>query len=726
MEKKIFLPALIAACAIGQGYAQGKLDAHTQAFLLNRETCRTAEVATPRSVFPAIIDEGGREMARVIVTLEEGCPVPDDLAMSGAEIEARIGDMLIIKAPVDSLERLTEVEGVRKVSIERPIRLKNSNTRSETRQSEVNEATDNDGNYLTGKGVVVGMVDTGIDYNHLNFMDSDGNSRVKYAINGTTEYTDSASIAALTTDNTSYYHGSHTTGTVAGGYTGNGLQGMAPEADLALCGMNDTFTDATVLLACKGIIDFADSVGEPAVINMSIGSSDGPHDGSDALCAGLDALCKEGVVMVVAAGNEGDMQIYVGKEFTDTDTCMSTIVYDIDYKGNYYYNNVQVFSFDNTLPKAQFFVVSAKTNEILFSTDTIALTESESSWALSSQSDYSLFKTYYITYSGYAPDITVTADFSDDKSYLDIIVVGRTSSSSSYYVGLTLIGESGRTIHMWGADAYTEFISNGNDSFTDGDSSKSFSSMACGDYPISVGSYNAVNKYTAINGNTYSYSAYPTGYVSSFSSYGVDMRGIARPDVCAPGIAVLSSYNSYGSSTTSSLVSQVDYNDRTYSWGTCAGTSMATAVVSGIVATWLQYRPTLTGPDVREVLQNTSVVDSYVEEGDSVQWGSGKVDAYAGLEYLMTSGVNDVEVSQDNVLIYPNPCDGSFKVYTQGAYDGARLDVYSLSGMLVHSSRVQASEAAVDVDLSGTLAKGIYLVRITSDKISHCSRLIVK
>ena len=730
MKNLILTLYIIVAAALGVT-AQSKLDAYTRLYLLNSDVEAKAAADEPalRPVFPTAGEVGGQAAVRVIVKLEEGCADDPDLSGCGATVEARIGDMLIVTVPVGDIERLCSVEAVKSVSVERPIRLKNSNTRTETRQSSVNETVDLDGNYLTGQGVIVGMIDTGIDYNHLNFLDADGNSRVGYAIKGTTEYTDSALIAVLTTDNTAYDHGTHTTGTVAGSYTDNGLQGMAPDASLALCGMNDTFTDATILLACKGIIDYADSVGKPVVINMSIGTNDGPHDGSDALCTGMDALCKEGVVMVVAAGNEGDMQIYIGKEFTEADTCLSTIIYDIDYRGNYYYNIVQAFSFNNRLPRARFFVISKSTNEILFTTDTITTSADSATWTLSGESNYSDFKEYYTTYSGYAPDITVTASYADDKSYLDILVLGRALTQNSYYVGMELIGgQPGDTIHIWGADAYTELISNGCEGFTDGDASKSINSMACGDNMISAGSYNAVNRYTSINGYTYSYSTYPVGYVSSFSSYGVDMRGISRPDVCAPGIAVLSSFNSYYSTgnATSSIVDQVTYGGRTYTWGTSAGTSMSTAVVSGIIATWLQYKPTLTGSEVREVIQNSSVVDSYVEAGDAVQWGSGKIDAYAGLEYLMSAGVNDVEVAQDNVLIYPNPSDGRFKVYAQGETGTVRLNVYSVAGALVHASTFDASAGSADVDIAGSLAPGVYVVQVSGEKVNYSTRMIIR
>lgn len=735
MIKKIVC-AVAVTCACATSVAQSGLDARSLQFLNHHRAMETEDAVEEqidsvekRAIFPrTIIREDGEETVRAIVTLTDDS-FRSDLSEFGGQIDGEIGDRLIVTIPVDSLQSLSQAEGVRTVRVERRAKLRNSTTRSETRIDEVNECVDIDGNYLTGQGVVVGMIDTGIDYNHVNFIDGDGNSRVKYAICGSTEYTTTSGIANLTTDTKSYDHGTHTTGTAAGSYSDNDYQGMAPDAELALCGMSDDFSDAQILLACNGIINYAKEAGKPVVINMSIGLNDGPHDGSDDLCKAMDELCSDGVIMVVAAGNEGDMQIYLGKEFTEGDTTVSTLINDIDYSGDYYYNEIQAFTYGiGRLPRIQMFVANKSTNEKLMVTDTISLTADNQEWLLSEQDCYSNFKTYYGSYDTESPEISITSYYGDDNCSLDIVLIGQTKRSNRYYIGFTLIGQAGDAVHVWGADSYVEFISNGSSEFTAGDASKSINSMACGDNVISAGCYTASNSYKTISGQTYSYSGYKVGYITDFSSYGIDMRGISRPDVCAPGVSVNSSYNSYSSanSKSSDVVAKTTYGGRTYYWGNLAGTSMSTPAVSGIIATWLQYNPTLSAAEIREVMKATSVVDSYVEAGDPVQWGAGKIDAYAGLQYLMSVGVNDIELSQNNVLIYPNPNQGSFRVYTQGETDGAILRVYSTTGQLVYSSKISADVEAVDVDIAGQLTDGMYILQVLGKGVSHTSRLIIK
>ena len=68
-----------------------------------------------------------------------------------------------------------------------------------------------------GSGVVLGIIDTGIDFQHIAFKDKDGNYRMKraYVYNGTSakEYT---SFSGLTTDDKSGDHGTHTSSTAGG------------------------------------------------------------------------------------------------------------------------------------------------------------------------------------------------------------------------------------------------------------------------------------------------------------------------------------------------------------------------------------------------------------------------------------------------------------------------------------------------------------------------------
>src|SRR5690606_26676530 len=102
-------------------------------------------------------------------------------------------------------------------------------------------------------------------------------------------------------------HGS----TVAGAAAGNGRSvgynhGVAPEADIIMIKTNFNLPNWTLTVAdaCEYVFKVADSLGKKAVINLSVGSYLGSHDGKDAAGIRMDQLLDEkpGRIIVGAAG----------------------------------------------------------------------------------------------------------------------------------------------------------------------------------------------------------------------------------------------------------------------------------------------------------------------------------------------------------------------------------------------------------------------------------------
>lgn len=196
---------------------------------------------------------------------------------------------------------------------------------------------------LTGKGVVVGIVDTGFDPKHPDLRDASGKSRVAWALdlsreplgrhpgleldygcngpgNACAVFSGADLDQLIASDSVqlprdTLGHGTH----VASLALGNGLSqsppkyvGMAPEA--TMIGVRVTRTadgailDPDVLLATRFVFERAEALGMPAVVNLSLGSDFGGHDGLTALERGLAALVgpeHPGRAIVVAAGNSG-------------------------------------------------------------------------------------------------------------------------------------------------------------------------------------------------------------------------------------------------------------------------------------------------------------------------------------------------------------------------------------------------------------------------------------
>lgn len=194
---------------------------------------------------------------------------------------------------------------------------------------------------LSGRGVIVGIVDTGFDPAHPDLRDEQGRTRVAWALdlsrpsNGkheaiSAQYGCLGSVAPcavyagvdidemLATGSSLlprdvYGHGTH----VASLAAGNGLStepakyaGIAPEATFVIARVtrNDggSIYDPDVVLATRFIFDRASELGMPAVVNLSLGSDFGGHDGSSPLERALAELVpsgESGRAIVVAAGN---------------------------------------------------------------------------------------------------------------------------------------------------------------------------------------------------------------------------------------------------------------------------------------------------------------------------------------------------------------------------------------------------------------------------------------
>ncbi len=148
---------------------------------------------------------------------------------------------------------------------------------------------------VTGKGVKVGIVDTGIDANHPDLA-----GRVA----GSADFTGEGPRDA-------HGHGTHVAGIVAGGGAASGgrYRGVAPGAALyaaKVLGADGGGMTSTVIAGLEWAVEQ-----QVQVINLSLGAA-GSSDGSDALSVACDNIMAKGTVVCVAAGNEGPGDYTIG------------------------------------------------------------------------------------------------------------------------------------------------------------------------------------------------------------------------------------------------------------------------------------------------------------------------------------------------------------------------------------------------------------------------------
>ena len=210
---------------------------------------------------------------------------------------------------VDNLLNYTQIEYV-----EKPFILETQDTQSlsSTGITEFKERTK-----LTGKGTLLGLIDSGIDYNIPIFKDKDGNSKILYywdqSIDGNppngfkegTLYTNEDINKAINGEiqipiSSTSTHGTHTAGIACS---------VANEADMIVVRVGrrqtDTFSKSTEFMrAIKFILDRALELQRPIAINISYGSNEGSHRGESLFEQYIDQMCsfwKNNIV--VAAGN---------------------------------------------------------------------------------------------------------------------------------------------------------------------------------------------------------------------------------------------------------------------------------------------------------------------------------------------------------------------------------------------------------------------------------------
>ncbi len=690
----------------------------------------------------------------------------------------------IISMPRSMAAKVAEHPSVKSFSLARPTAMKMDRARLVSGIDKIHTGEGLPARF-TGRGVVAGVVDNGIDPNHVNFLYPDGTSRVsmlsvagvdRYGQPSTTVYTYDR-LGSFTTDDPSTYHGTHTLGILAGSYDGEGkmaytdaagnytldasctrapFYGVAPAADLAVGAGADN--DAFIVYNIENILNYAAQTRQRAVINLSLGSSVGPHDGSTPLNQYLDYISMSGqyeidgetytgdnAIICISAGNEGDMPIAWNKMLTPDDPeARSFIISMIDDEqaaaqglknmrmGHaYIYGNderpfkVQIVAWNHRRGRA------AWTKTLVEASDAVQYYCSSSAYMQDSGDIVdAAFGNYFEGYVGLGTSIDP-----DNGRYFAIIdiaaidnVEGAYNKNEEYSLGVIVsyIADDGtpQRVELYGdADGVQGYGSLDQEGWIEPNGNGTISDMACGHNQIIVGSYNTKETWLSLDGNVYSYGdgIIPEGEVTGFSSFGTLHDGRSLPHVLAPGASIVSSSNLYYHTASQNAYQgynplapgvrqgETSFGGRDHYWVQMSGTSMSSPVVAGTMALWLEANPDLTVDDMLDIIDATSVKDEFTAKcPDQAKVGAGKLDAYAGLkEVLRRSALESVTPDAADMELMVRPLgDGRFEVAIPGA-DGIRAALYDTTGRVVASVNTSADEAVIDASAA---APGIYIL----------------
>lgn len=673
----------------------------------------------------------------------------------GCEVRHESDGFLIAIIPTAKLEDVATITGVDRVSPARKLSKKLDVARGLTKANAIHSGSGLPKAY-DGTGVVVGLMDFGVEPNHISFRNSSGTgSRIKgvtYFIGnpefpaGNPEqgipayqknvYSTAGQITSFATDNGNDSHGTLALGALAGSYTGNGYYGMAKNSDIYVsCG--STY-DANILEGIEDIAKYAKRVNKPCVINLSLGSNLGPHDGTDAFDKSLAKIIKNyNIPICVAAGNEGADKMSIIRNFATTYNTFSTFVMDNEYvgkKGNFISGGVDIWGNSNQAFTVQLGIYNISTNTMIYnmpaiSASTYGAYQYVSSSKYASTGDYtpSVMNTAYPDgYFGVASEVDPAS-----KRYhvhIDLSAINaakyKAGVANNYRISIKVNGNHGQSIYMFCDDLSIMLSSENVAGYINGNGDCSISNESCAEGVISVGSFDSRNKYVDIAGREWDAQDVTLYGITRTSSYGTKFGGNKLPHVCAPGNIVVTTANNNNINSLISLGVIPDVNKLPAKasgdyWNIASGTSISSPIAAGIIALWLQANPNLTSTEIMEIINTTSQTDTYTIAASS-KFGAGKIDALAGIKKAIQMGGVDDVIDDGKKVMVENGANGHLRVIST-ADENFDVVIYNLSGQEVASAKGRNGEASVDVAQSG-----IYLTRVHGVNSSTVTKIVVK
>ncbi len=701
----------------------------------------------------------------VMLWVEDGV-TDEQLEAEGITVNARRKNFVFASVSVEDVERIATLRTIRKMQLPRDVYQNTDRTRTAIGVDKIHTGEGLPQAY-TGKGVVTGIVDGGIDPNNISFNRADGSSRVEYF---THIYASSSSTAGyrmdeynretvrdFKSDDVQAFHGTHTLNIMAGGYKGNVTMadqsgiiggdiyeaanpyyGMAYDSEIVASG--GTLQDYFIALGIESTLNYAHDMGKPAVVNLSLGSNTGPHDGSNLLSRYMK-LASEEAIICVSAGNEGDLPIALNKTLTETDNTVQSFIKPLQPQftsgdqsyTNLRYGQVYIYSNDATPFDVKAVIYNTDRDIITFQQASISASQAGNAVYYISGEEYRMSETDKFhnnlssVFNGY---LGVGAQLDEDSgryyAMVDYFLHDNTQKNTGQYlVGFVVTGKKGQRIDCFCDGTWTVLDGYDKAGWSDGSRNGSISDMACGEGIIVVGSYNTRTFFNSLDGENYNYSFFNEGDVSPFSSYGTTIHGQNLPHVVAPGVTIISAISEPYTSG-SNYASFPNYQQakttigsKTYYWQEYIGTSMATPAVAGAIALWLEADPTLTVEEAKYIIATTAIRDEAVlnSTADPIQWGAGKFDAYAGLKAVIRhTALEDTQADQR--LMVQSMGERQYNIFLGGA-SLLETTLYDVSGRAVITFTAAGDETMLD---TSSLPSGVYLLSVNN----HIQKLIIR
>jgi len=654
---------------------------------------------------------------------------PSVLTQLGIRTGSVNGNIATLRIPLGFFKAMSPIPGVDYVELAGKINPMLDRAKKDSRVDSVHMGY-NLPFPMSGKNVIIGITDWGFDYTSPMFYDTalqysrilaawdqfkkEGPAPMGYDYG--TVYTGATNVVAAQCDTFNIYeyatHGTHVAGIAGGSGAGTIYKGVAFDAEFL---MTTFLIDAAAVVdAFSWMKQIAENDGKRLVMNMSWGLYYMGHlDGTSLLSQVIDQMSDEGVVFVSSAGNNGDAQFHIRKDFASATDTMKTIVRFDSYSAypKMWGQSVSMWGSQGDEFSIGLKILDAQNNQI----------EETVFYSTATADPYSEHIIVINTDTIFYNLAVEESNPANQRPHIRLRI--RNTKTALYKVALYATSPQA-TVHFWNVIELVNGVGNWGSAFqapttgwTAGDAHYGIGEPSCTESVISVASH--VSEYLTGLGTL------AGGQISYFSSYGPIINGTIKPDISAPGSNICSSISSFTSANIPpmNVVETVYFNLREYKFVRFSGTSMSSPHVAGVVALMLEANPWLSPAEIKQIIKETARQDDktgVIPPEGSTRWGQGKVHALMAV-YEAANYQNIIPHQNITELkVYPNPALNSVCLLNTQE-NKMTVHVYSINGSLVDVLNIVEDNLCFSVE---HYSPGTYLVFVQDGKIWKSTKFI--